>query len=145
MVDRLSPEARSRNMARISGKNTASEMIVRRLLHAMGYRYRLHARELPGRPDLVFFGRRKAIFVHGCFWHRHPGCRYAYNPKSRTEIWNRKFAQNVERDGRNLSDLEVRGWKALVIWECECESKDLTRLSDRLSGFLGPTRAGAPP
>ncbi len=142
MVDRLSPEARSRNMARISGKDTSPEMTIRRLLHTMGYRYRLHARSLPGKPDLVFPSRRKAIFVHGCFWHRHQGCRYAYRPKSRTDFWDRKFAQNVERDARNLRALADGGWQALVIWQCEI--KDVPPVRDQLLGFLGPTKiAGA--
>ena len=140
MVDSLSPEARSRNMARISGKDTSPEMTIRRLLHAMGYRYRLHLRGLPGRPDIALPGRKKAVLVHGCFWHRHPGCRYAYRPKSRVEFWDRKFAENVERDARNLHALADRGWEALVIWECEI--KDPQALRDRLGGFLGPAAAG---
>ena len=139
MVDRLSPEARSRNMARISGKDTSPEMTVRRLLHNMGYRYQLHLRSLPGRPDLVFPRRRKAVFVHGCFWHRHQGCRYAYRPKSRTDFWDGKFAQNIERDARNLCALADRGWEALVVWQCEI--KDLGLLRNRLSEFLGATKA----
>lgn len=139
MVDRLSPEARSRNMARISGKDTSPEMTIRRLLHAMGYRYRLHVRGLPGRPDIAFPGRRKVVLVHGCFWHRHPSCRYAYRPKSRVEFWDRKFTENVERDARNLRALTDRGWEALVIWECEIT--DLRALRDRLGGFLGPATA----
>lgn len=139
MVDRLSPEARSRNMARISGKDTSPEMTIRRLLYAKGYRYRLHVRGLPGRPDIAFPGRRKAVLVHGCFWHRHPGCRYAYRPKSRVEFWDRKFAENVERDASNLRALTDCGWEALVIWECEI--KDFQALCDRLSGFLGPAAA----
>ena len=139
MVDRLSPEARSRNMARISGKDTSPEMTVRRLLHNMGYRYQLHLRSLPGRPDLVFPRRRKAVFVHGCFWHRHQGCRYAYRPKSRTDFWDGKFAQNIERDARNLRALADRGWEALVVWQCEI--KDLGLLRNRLSEFLGATKA----
>lgn len=139
MVDRLSPEARSQNMARITGKDTSPEMAVRKLLHQMGYRYRLHVRGLPGRPDIAFPGRRKAVLVHGCFWHRHPGCRYAYTPKSRTEFWQRKFDQNVERDARNTRALAERGWKALVVWECEV--RDVQPLRDRLRSFLGLVRA----
>lgn len=139
MVDRLSPEARSQNMARITGKDTSPEMAVRKLLHQMGYRYRLHVRGLPGRPDIAFPGRRKAVLVHGCFWHRHPGCRYAYTPKSRVEFWQRKFEQNVERDGRTMRALTDQGWEALVVWECE--AKDVQPLRDRLGRFLGPVRA----
>lgn len=141
MVDRLSPEARSQNMARITGKDTRPEMTVRKLLHAMGYRYHLHVKDLPGRPDIAFPGRKKAVLVHGCFWHRHPGCRYAYAPKSRVDFWNGKFAQNVERDSRNLKALADRGWESLVVWECEV--KNLHALSDRLSGFLGPQASKA--
>jgi DNA mismatch endonuclease, patch repair protein len=140
MVDRLSPEARSRNMARITGKDTSPEMIVRRLLHSMGYRYRLHVRALPGRPDIAFPGRKKAVLVHGCFWHRHAGCRYAYTPKSRVEFWEGKFARNIIRDARNAEALVERGWQAIVVWECETKAADSLR--DRLDGFLGPAKSG---
>lgn len=139
MVDRLSPDARSRNMARIAGKNTSPEMAARVLLHRMGYRYRLHVRGLPGSPDIAFTRRRKAIFIHGCFWHRHDGCRYANRPKTRTEYWDRKFDRNVARDARNLAALRGEGWAALVVWECETKAPE--RLGSRLCDFLGPTRA----
>ena len=141
MADRLSPEARSRNMARITSKNTSPEMTVRKLLHEMGYRYRLHLKGVPGRPDIAFPRRHKAVLVHGCFWHRHPDCQYAYTPKSRVEFWERKFGQNVERDARTLQELAVQGWEALVVWECE--TKRAEPLKNRLCEFLGPARAVA--
>lgn len=135
MADSLTPEARSRNMARIRGKDTSPEMKVRRLLHAMGYRYRVHLHGLPGRPDIAFPARKRVVFVHGCFWHRHQGCRFAYVPKSRFDFWSNKFAQNVARDARNLQSLAEAGWSALVIWECETSRID--ELRGRLVAFLG--------
>ena len=113
------PEQRSRTMRAVRSRDTGPEMIVRRFLHAAGLRYRLHDRRLPGVPDLVFPSRRIALFVHGCFWHRHPGCAAARLPKSRLEFWEPKLAGNVERDKRNRAALEAAGWKVLVIWECE--------------------------
>jgi DNA mismatch endonuclease, patch repair protein len=139
VVDRLTPEARSQNMARIRGKDTSPEMAVRKLLHLMGYRYRLHVRRLPGKPDITFPARKKVVFVRGCFWHRHPGCQYAYMPKSRVGFWQRKFEQNVERDSRNIRALAEQGWRALVVWECE--ATDGQPLRERLASFLGPVRA----
>lgn len=124
MVDRLTPEARSRNMAKIRGKNTRPELAVRRAAHALGLRFRLHRRDLPGTPDLVFPRRRIALFVHGCFWHRHPGCGFAYTPKSRVEFWQAKFDGNVERDKRKQADLAAAGWRVVVVWECETREQD---------------------
>ena len=123
-------------MARIRSKDTKPEMRVRRLAHGMGYRYRLHARDLPGQPDLVFRPRRKAIFVHGCFWHRHEGCPRNRSPKSpeRREYWRTKLNGNVQRDRRNIDALESMGWATLVVWECE--TTDADRLSERLRSFL---------
>lgn len=132
-TDIMSPEARSALMAKIRGTDTRPELIVRRLLHKLGYRYRLHAKKLPGRPDIIFPGRRAAIFVHGCFWHRH-NCIYAYTPKSRSEFWLRKFARNVERDAENQRQLDSAGWRILILWECEIESGD--GLIERLKDFL---------
>lgn len=128
MVDSLTPEARSKNMARIKGRNTGPELLVRRAAHALGLRFRLHRRDLPGTPDLVFPGRRVALFVHGCFWHRHPGCRMAYTPKSRTQFWQTKFDGNVARDARKLDELIEAGWTVEVIWECE--TRDQARLRE---------------
>jgi DNA mismatch endonuclease, patch repair protein len=133
-MDILRPEQRSRLMAGIRSKDTKPEMIVRRLTHALAYRYRLHDRKLPGSPDLVFPSRRKVVFVHGCFWHRHPGCRLAYFPKSNTDFWQTKFDANVQRDQRALKDLRAMGWDVLVIWECETGEADA--LSSRLIDFL---------
>ena len=127
---------RSRLMSRIGGKDTKPEMIVRRLLHSRGYRYSLHPRDLPGRPDIVFRRRRKAIFVHGCFWHRHPGCRRTTTPRTRTEFWQAKFDANVERDAKAVRDLHARGWSVETVWECETSGGD--ELLRRLEHFLGP-------
>ena len=110
---------RSRNMAAIRGKDTAPELAVRRILHAMGLRFRLHRKDLPGRPDIVLPKHRTVVFVHGCFWHRHEDCRYTTNPKTRHEFWQSKFAANVERDGRNRTELQQLGWRVIVVWECE--------------------------
>lgn len=134
-VDTLTPSERSRRMARVKSKGSKPEMVVRRLLFSLGYRYRLHDRSLPGSPDIVFKGKKKAIFVHGCFWHRHDGCPLARLPKSRLDFWIPKLEGNRERDARKLLQLKSRGWDVLVIWECEL--KDLNLLEKRLSGFLG--------
>ena len=117
-LEDVAPE-RSRLMARIKGKNTKPELIVRRVLHALGYRFRLHRGDLPGRPDIVLPKYRTAIFVHGCFWHRHSECSKASMPKTRTEFWQDKFAMNVARDQRNVEALKAAGWHVLIVWECE--------------------------
>jgi DNA mismatch endonuclease (patch repair protein) len=137
-MDRLSPERRSANMRAIRQKDTKPELLVRSLLFGAGYRYRLHGRALPGSPDLVFPARRKVVFVHGCFWHRHEGCRKAYTPKTRQDFWVRKFIANQERDGRALSALTSAGWDAFVVWECEAVDAELLR--QRLTTFLGPPK-----
>lgn len=133
-MDKLSPERRSWLMARVKSKNTSPELLVRRLVFSMGYRYRLHVKALPGKPDLVFLGRRKVIFVHGCFWHGHPECRYARIPKTRPEFWRDKQQRNAERDFVNESLLKQEGWKVMTIWQCEL--KDLEGLSARIREFL---------
>lgn len=116
--------ARSAQMARVRGKDTKPEMVVRRAMHAAGLRYRLHDRRLPGTPDLIFPGRRVALFVHGCFWHRHddPSCKLARLPKSRLDFWETKLEGNRLRDQRNVAQLEAAGWKVIVTWECELKS-----------------------
>ena len=123
--------ARSANMAKVRGKNTKPEMAVRRAAHALGLRFRLHRRDLPGTPDLVFPGRRTAIFVHGCFWHRHRGCRRATTPKSNTAFWLDKFAANRRRDAAAIRELRRRGFRVVVVWEC-----GLQRAEARLSKIL---------
>ena len=121
-------------MSRVRGKDTAPELRVRKLAHAMGYRFRLHRRDLPGKPDLVFPRLGKVIFVHGCFWHRHEGCRFATQPKSRTEFWTTKFERNIKRDRHVQAELRTLGWDVLVVWECE--TKEPAILENILSGFL---------
>src|SRR5690606_8963487 len=125
---------RSRLMSRVRGKDTEPELVVRRMAHRLGYRFRLHVSDLPGRPDLVFPGRRKVVFVHGCYWHRHD-CKKATTPKSNIQFWLKKFDDNVTRDMKNLDDLAKGGWDALVVWQCETEKQD--ELADRLTAFLG--------
>lgn len=124
-------------MSRIKAKNTKPELAIRRLIHRMGYRYRLHDRTLPGKPDLVFAGRRKVVFVHGCFWHRHVGCTLGRLPKSRLEFWLPKLEANVARDKEVERKLIDGGWRALVIWECEV--KDEPTLIRRIKAFLDDT------
>jgi DNA mismatch endonuclease (patch repair protein) len=106
-------------MSRILGKDTTPELALRRALHGMGFRYRLHGARLPGKPDIVMRKYKAVVFVHGCFWHRHAGCKVATTPKSNTGFWLQKFAANVERDRRNISSLEGQGWHVFVVWECE--------------------------
>lgn len=118
MADVVDAETRSRMMAGIRGRDTQPEMEVRRKLHAAGYRYSLQRRDLPGRPDIVLTKHKLAVFVHGCFWHRHPGCRFASVPSTRTDFWAEKFATNVKRDQRNVLALVELGWRVAVIWEC---------------------------
>ncbi len=135
MTDALTPEQRSKLMSRIRSHSTSPEMAVRRLVHGMGYRYRLHRRDLPGTPDLVFGPRRKVIFVHGCFWHLHEGCKLARMPKSRLEFWQPKLEGNRLRDERNQLELKRLNWEVLVIWECEI--KRGLPLEPRIEAFLG--------
>jgi DNA mismatch endonuclease (patch repair protein) len=118
-MDVVSTERRSALMSRVRSRDTGPELAVRRAARRLGYRYRLHRRDLPGTPDLIFPRLRKALFVHGCFWHRHEGCRLAYEPKSNGEFWRRKFAGNVARDARKTDELRDRGWDVLTVWECE--------------------------
>lgn len=118
-MDNLSPEHRSWNMSRIRNKNTGPEMRVRSQLHRMGYRFRLHRRDLPGKPDIILPKFHCVIFVHGCFWHRHRECRLAYTPKSRLDFWLPKFERTVQRDAEKKQQLESSGWKVHTIWECQ--------------------------
>lgn len=137
------PRARSELMSRVRGKNTAPEMRVRRLAHLLGYRFRLHRRDLPGSPDIVFVSRRKVVFVHGCFWHRHPGCKGTTSPKTRADYWQAKFCDNMVRDQRVQKHLRELGWDVLVIWECETE--DQAKLHDILFRFLSWPPIVTPP
>ena len=121
-------------MARVKSQDTTPEMIVRRLAHSLGFRYRLHRKELPGKPDLVFPRLKKVIFVHGCFWHGHDGCKASKRPSSNTEYWNAKLDRNKKRDQDSLKKLMAAGWEPLVIWECQ--TKDENELKIIISGFL---------
>lgn len=134
MTDTISREQRSKVMALVRSKDTKPEMAVRKLVHRLGFRYRLHGQKLPGRPDLVFKKRKKVIFVHGCFWHRHENCKHARLPKSNTEFWIEKLNQNKLRDDKNLGTLTQLGWKSLIIWECE--TRDIVELEKRIIVFL---------
>jgi DNA mismatch endonuclease, patch repair protein len=133
-MDSVSKERRSEIMGRVRNKDTRPEKVVRSLLHRLGYRFRLHAKGLPGRPDVVLPKYRAVVFIHGCFWHRHPGCPNTRTPKSRVEFWTRKFDENVARDRTGQEALATLGWRSLVIWECE--TADLERLAERLQAFL---------
>lgn len=124
-MDTLTPKRRSWNMSRIKSKDTTPERIVRSFLHRNGFRFRLHVKDLPGTPDIVLPKYKTAIEVRGCYWHRHEGCKYAYMPKTRAEFWQRKFAENVERDRKTEQALKKLGWRVIVIWECEIEEKEL--------------------
>lgn len=132
---------RSRLMGRVRQRDTAPEIAVRKVLHALGYRYRLCDRKLPGRPDIVFASRHKAIFVHGCFWHFH-NCKLSKVPKTRSEFWSGKFYSNRERDARKNRQLIELGWTSLVVWQCQLE--DSPALHRRLIEFLGPKPKGKP-
>jgi len=126
-MDRVSPETRSRMMAAVRSKDTRPEMLVRRTAHAMGLRFRLHRKDLPGRPDLVFPKHRLALFVHGCFWHRHEGCRRCTMPATNVAFWAAKFARNIERDRIVLAGLAKAGWRTAVVWECGAKSPEEVR------------------
>ena len=132
-MDHLTPERRSWNMSRIPNKDTKPELLVRSLLHRAGYRFTVNGpknKSLPGRPDIVLPKFKAVVFVHGCYWHRHRNCKYAYTPKSRVEFWEAKFDANVKRDRRNQRDLRKLGWKMIVVWECQ------TRTQSRLNRIL---------
>ena len=132
-MDRLTPERRSWLMSRVKAKDSLAEIRVRRTVHSLGLRYRLHRRDLPGTPDLVFPKYRVALFIHGCFWHRHAGCKKATTPKSRIRFWQNKFDRNMARDRKVASDLRALGWTVKIIWECEAKTREaiLRWLCDR--------------
>lgn len=133
MADTRTREQRRRIMTAVRGKDTGPEWAVRRLLHGLGYRYRLHRKDLPGKPDLVFPARRKVIFVHGCFWHAH-GCRHGRPPKSRLDYWLPKLERNRRRDAEKRAGLEALGWRVAIAWQCELRDRDA--LTARLRAFL---------
>lgn len=134
MTDRVTPEQRSRNMARVKGRDTKPERLVRSLIHGMGYRFRLHRADLPGKPDIVLPILRKVIIVNGCFWHGHPDCRRSVRPSTNREFWDIKIDGNIARDARNLAALEALGWRVLIVWQCE--TKNHEALEAALERFL---------
>ncbi|RYG38916.1 MAG: DNA mismatch endonuclease Vsr [Burkholderiales bacterium] len=133
-MDILDPQRRSAHMRGVRRQHTKPELVVRRIAHSLGYRFRLHRKDLPGSPDIVFPRYRKIIFVHGCFWHGHQGCRYGSVPKTRTEWWLSKLAKNKERDAAAVDQLEALGWTATIVWECE--TRKPSGLEERINAFL---------
>ncbi|MGX5842689.1 very short patch repair endonuclease [Mesorhizobium sp. ArgA1] len=142
MADNISSEKRSSVMRAVRAKDTSPERLVRSLLHRSGYRFRLHRSDLPGKPDIVLPKHRAVVFVHGCFWHSHsdPACKRARMPKSRTEYWKPKLERNARRDAVAVTELGVRGWRTMVVWECELD--DIDAVKRRLGQFLGATLVG---
>jgi DNA mismatch endonuclease (patch repair protein) len=139
MPDIVDAATRSRMMSGIRGRNTKPELVVRRYLHRAGLRYRLHVKSLPGRPDIVLARHRAVVFVHGCFWHRHPGCRFAYSPKSREDFWRAKLDGNAQRDAVVVEALSRLGWRVFVLWECELGESHLNWLAESLRAGNGPS------
>ena len=138
-MDKVSPEKRSWTMGRVKAQDTGPEKLVRSLLHRMGYRFRLQRSDLPGKPDIVLPKFKTALFVHGCFWHRHPGCKRATTPASNTAYWDGKFGRTVLHDAKNQKELEALGWRVLIVWECEL--KNLPALRTRLSNYFNVSRS----
>ncbi len=136
MVDVVAPLIRSRMMAGIRGKDTKPEILIRRYLHGKGFRFRLHVKTLNGKPDIVLRKWNAVIFVHGCFWHRHEGCRYKTNPATRAEFWQTKFDENTKRDRRNTDALEADGWRVAIVWECSLRGKDAESNNSDLACWL---------
>lgn len=139
MADRISAEHRSWNMSRIRGKDTKPEIVLRTLMHHAGSRYRLHDKKLPGKPDLVLPKYKTAIFVNGCYWHRHRGCPKATTPKTSTSFWTKKFEETIERDERKKTELIERGWRVITVWECELDNDPI----DVVEGLRTQLRGGA--
>ena len=138
MADILSPEKRSWNMSRIKGKDTSIETKVRKYLFSQGFRYRKNVKSLPGKPDIVLAKYHAVVFVHGCFWHRHPGCKKAYTPKTRVEFWQGKFEKNVMNDTKHSKELNDAGWRVFIVWECEVKSNfeyTMQNLIEHLKGY----------
>lgn len=140
-MDIVDRKRRSEMMSRIKWRDTTPELAVRRMAHRLGFRFRLYRKDLPGHPDLVFPRHRAVVLVHGCFWHRHSGCPYAYTPKTRVQFWTDKFSQNVDRDHRNEDALKRLGWQVLVLWECEIRNE--AAVQKRLLNYLGSERGDA--
>lgn len=138
-MDCLTPEQRKRNMSAIKGRDTKPEVLVRKLLHRLGYRFRIQRKDLSGKPDIVLPKHKTAIFINGCFWHRHAGCKYASTPSTNSEFWEKKFAANVKRDARNYAALREQGWNVLIIWECEVKEILRTKIIPGL-----PSRISSP-
>lgn len=141
MADIVDPATRSRMMSGIRGRDTQPELRLRRALHALGFRYRINDRRLPGKPDIVLPRHGAAIFVHGCFWHRHSGCRYATTPATRVEFWRSKFEANVKRDERNLQALLDAGWRVATVWECALGSKNSVVAAAKVARWIKGSRS----
>ena len=142
MADHLSKERRSWNMSRIKGQNTTPELKLRSCLHRLGFRFRIHDTKLPGKPDIVMAKYRTAVFVHGCFWHRHDGCRHTSTPKSNQSFWLEKFRRTLDRDQQNFKALNNLGWQVLIVWECEINS-DASQAAQRIARHLGEVEYAA--
>nr|WP_314547632.1 very short patch repair endonuclease [uncultured Massilia sp.] len=140
-MDIVEPKVRSRMMSAVRGKDTKPELIVRRFLHRKGFRFRLHVANLPGRPDLAFPKHKVALFVHGCFWHRHHGCRYATSPQQNAQFWSEKFDANIARDQRNVERLVEAGWRVITVWECGLRNAQATAQLDSLCDLISYGRA----
>jgi len=136
MADIFSSEKRTEIMKKVRTKDTGCELTVRKIVHAMGYRYRLHSKTLPGKPDIVFKSRRKVIFVHGCFWHGHSGCSRGKMPESNVKFWQKKIDGNKARDKQILHDLKNMGWRSLVVWQCQVRAKRIGNIKKRIYKFL---------
>ena len=134
MTDKFSKSVRSRVMSRIRSRDTKPEKLVRCMMHSLGYRFRLHDKNLPGRPDLVLKKHQTAVFVNGCFWHQHPGCKKAASPKSNNVYWDAKLAKNVDRDKKNIETIENEGWRCFILWECE--TNDIEALRNKIKVFM---------
>lgn len=136
MVDKFSKHKRSEIMSHIKSKNTKPEITVRKIIYSLGYRYRLHRKDLPGKPDLAFIKKKKVIFINGCFWHGHSGCKKSALPDTNYEFWNKKIKNNVNRDTLNYKRLKDMGWKYLVIWQCEIKNDNLENIKSNIIHFL---------
>lgn len=136
MTDVFDKKKRSEIMSSVKSKDTKPEIIVRKLLHSMGYRFRLHREDLPGTPDIVLPKYKKVIFVHGCFWHGHEGCPRAKLPKTNTRVWREKIKKNIDRDQRNICELKSLGWTPLIIWGCEVHKRNLEEIKEKITNFL---------